>query len=149
MTLSADVQARVPTSRLIQLTNLTSGPQAAITQSVLNAAIADAENEFATYTKLLYDETNPQHTPIGVAGVLYYLCKRKGLKEAEALKNEWYELLARFGVAGVVPATNCPYTASTEPAGMRPDMDRQRFNDTVPLPPKTLSPSRQRSPNNT
>lgn len=149
MTLSADVQARVPASRLVQLTNLTSGPTAVLTQAVLDAAIADTKAEFQTYTKILYDEANTQHTPVGVVGTLYYLAKRKGLREADELRKEWYELLARFGVAGVIPATNCPYSPSVEPAGMLPDTDRQRFNDTVPLPPKTLSPSRQQRATNT
>lgn len=144
MTLSADVQARIPASRLIQLTNLTSGPQISLTQSVLDAAIADAKADFAAYTKLAYDEANTQHTPVGVAGVLYYLSRRKGL-DVKVLGDEWYTLLERFGVSNVIPASNCPYTSSTEPSGMRPDMDRERFSDFVPLPPRQTSTTRQQN----
>lgn len=150
MSLSTAIQARVPASRLIQLTNLTSAPTSSINSTVLDAAIADAEAEFAVYTGVTFDESSSTHTPMGVKGALYYLIKNKNLTdEAEKLRVEWYDLMDKFaatqstGRRWVSPGSNVPYTSTTETAGFPPDTDRSRFNDVVPRPPTSLSPTRQ------
>lgn len=148
MTLSADVQARVPTSRLIQLTNLTSAPTSSITSSVLDAAIADAKAEFKAYIGVDYDEANAQHTPVGVVGTLYWLTFNKGMREeAEQYRVKWYELMDRYaktaGLRWFSPGSNVPYTPSTEQTGIKPDMDRSRFRDVVPRPPTSFTLDRR------
>lgn len=152
MTLAADVQNRIPQSRLIQLTNLASTPASTVNAAVLGYAVADAENEFASFTGVAYDETNLQHTTIGITGVMFKLCENRGLtEEAEAYRKRWYELLWRFaktsGLKWFAPGSNVPYSPTTEPSGMRPDADRSRFDDLVPLPPKQFSVTRRATPN--
>lgn len=152
MSLSSDVQARIQASRLIQLTNLTSTAASVLTQAVLDAAIADCKAEFAAYVGVAYDETNTAHTPLGVRGTLYYLCWNKGLsEEAAKLRVEWYDLMTRYaqtaGLKWFSPGSNVPYTPTTEPAGMRPDTDRARFDDVVPQAPRQWSSTRRQTPN--
>lgn len=137
-TLGTAVQARIATSRLVQLTN-PNAPNATTTDTTyLELAVTDVEAEFVTYTSETFDSTNPRHVSLGVRGVVAKLRDWKGQDDADAKAWErWTEELvdyaktaARARISPVSSKTAAPSPDDDEGTGTaRPPFDEPRFRD--------------------
>jgi len=133
------VEARVPTTRLAQLTNINSASAATVNDTVLELAVTDTEAAFKTYAQLDFDETDARHISVGVYGVLAILEANKGQdpdeKRLAAWRDRCFELArttSRKRISPLVPAGLPPRVF----ANNRPVFDPPRFADGQPaLPP--------------
>jgi len=139
VSLSSEVQARIPASTLRELTNQGSTGVVAINTTVLDAAAADAAAEFELEVGLTFDATDARHVAAGVQGVLYYLhlCAGPPKRElADALRERWERAMAKLattlgGEARLLPRSGSTLDPTQERSGARPDHDRARWRDYV------------------
>jgi len=79
MPLTSGVAARIPSQRLIELTNSDDTGAAAIDNAKLAVAAADVEGEFRLFANVAYDDADSRHVALAVQGVIIML---------EVYKNE-------------------------------------------------------------
>ncbi len=143
MALSDEVKTRVGATLLIQLTNQNTPGSGSIDDTVLDAAAADAEAEFAIETGVAYDNSIASHVMAGVKGTLYFLHEFIEASPAsqDRRKTRWFQLLSKIaGTVGgerrIIPSSDSPLEPSVQVDGSRPDFDRTRWDDIVPnMPP--------------
>lgn len=143
MALEDDVQTRVASGLLIQLTNGYDTTATTINAARLALAARDVEATFRTHAQVVYDNTNARHLALGVQGVLVVLEEWLGLPEATPKRERWESALEKFsrtegGRGWAVPRSTSGLTATREPAGLtnRPDFDQSVFDELVPRPPR-------------
>jgi hypothetical protein len=135
MALADDVQNRVKTATLVQLTNPNDVTATTVDTTQLGYAVADAEAEFTIETGLSYDTTIAGHVLAGVSGVLYYLHSYAGMERAnvEGLRTRWENALRKVASTlgnerRIMPTTSSVLDPSDETQDARPDHDRQRWD---------------------
>lgn len=91
MALADEVEARVGTKRLLELTNPSARGATTIDAARIAAAVADAGAEFEVETGLALDESIPAHVAVAWVGVLYYLVSYSSGSDGDAnkLKARW------------------------------------------------------------
>lgn len=140
MPLADDVQNRIASPRLIELTRAGSTSATTIDTTKLGLAVTDAEQDFARVTGIAYDSTLASHTAIGVRLVVLILMEWAGMRtdfvsrERDALTKQMQDLALRGPKARLTPTTDGGYIPSSEPTDA-PHFDRSRFNDLRPRDP--------------
>ena len=139
MTLSANVQGRISSQLLIELTNQSDVAATTLNTTVLDYAIADAQGEFLTFVGKAYDDSEATHVPVGVDGVMYYLNKYTGAttEHLDTLRTRFFRGMSALATTQgaerrLTPQSTSTNTPSTETSGRRPDHDRDRWADFVP-----------------
>jgi phage gp36-like protein len=144
MALAAEVIARYPNSRLVQLTNPGDGSATTVDTTRLGYAVTDAQNEFEDIAGVAYDNSVSKHVTAAVQGVIAFLYLGAESPGAAADKeyDRFIEMSERVAeVTGrnrVKPTTSSILTPSSEQQGtetVRPDTDRENFDDLIPDPP--------------
>ena len=144
MTLATDVQARIPESRLRQLTNPGDPTATSTDATVLGLAATDISADFEVHTGVVYDGTVATHLSVAVDGVLAKLYQWTegpggvGDKRYEAFVERCIALGKVTGRDRIVPSTNSPLTVRPEnPSGeeVYPDSERDNFRKLVPGAP--------------
>ena len=139
MTLAAEVQARIPSQVLIELTNLRATNATALDSTVLAQACTSITYRFQMYAQETYSSSNEYHIEICVHGVVGLL-RMWGAGAWGPSKEfwEWFksecEVYKAIGPrARIVPATNSPLTPSNEDwdasSTIRPWSDDREFYD--------------------
>lgn len=136
MALSDEVQSRLSTQRLLEITNPDKPSATALDSTRLDKAATDAQALFEVHAGVAYDNTKATHVIAGVDLVVAILQKRMGKISEQAWEQTLEQLKAVGHVLGrnrIKPQTNSVYTpsseASTDGSAVRPDMDRERFDD--------------------
>tara|TARA_R110000824_G_scaffold26620_2_gene91277 strand:+ start:275 stop:736 length:462 start_codon:yes stop_codon:yes gene_type:complete len=142
MTLSSEVQLRISSKKLIELTNQDNLSATTLNTTVLNAAIADSKAEITDETNLVFDDTKAQHIRVGVIGVQAYLQSYTNSQTTayESLRREFERAMVKLGKnlgaeKRLSPSSNNTTTPSTPLVGMRPEQDRTRWEAIVPRMP--------------
>lgn len=137
-TLSAEVQTRISSKKLVHLTNQDDTTATSVNSTVLDAAATDAAAEFYETVGVALDTSDAAHVAAGVDGVLHYLHAYQGLETDNAQKirqrwERWLERLARTQGAErrITPDSDSLYERSTVRSGTRPEEDRARWRDFV------------------
>jgi hypothetical protein len=139
-TLSTEIQNRLSSQLLVELTNPDDKSAETIDTDRLNAAIADAQAEFQVYCGVTYDNTVAVHTMAGIHGVIYYLHLYMGAftEEVDKYERRWRNALDQAAlVTGrnrILPDSTSVLTPTPEQEStevVRPDMDRPNFDDLV------------------
>ena len=95
MSLSTEVQARVATQLLVELTNPNDNTASSIDTTLLGKAVDDVEGDFLSYG-ITIDVTNKAHVVVAVDGALYRLMAYKGGPEVGAMRSRYHEALERL-----------------------------------------------------
>jgi len=144
MALAAEVTARYPGSRLIQLTNPGDQSAAAVDATVLGLAVTDVQADFEIIAGIEYDNSEARHVSVAVWGVI---AKLAGWSEAAGstgvkLHEAWIERLEQLAkVTGRdrVPVTTSSQVTPTDERQttetVRPWSDHPHFDDLVARPP--------------
>lgn len=144
MALTDEVQTRYSSARLIQLTGANDQDATAITAAKLSAASTDVQADFLIYCATTYDNSEPKHVAVAVAGVVAKLAMWADAagSTAETLHDNYIQRLKDLAkVTGrdrVIPSTKSVLTPSAEQTGtetVRPDTDRDDFEDLLPDAP--------------
>lgn len=140
MTLLTDVKARIPTQKLVELTNVDDPSIKIVTDARLQLAIDDAEAEFKVRTGVVYDNTDARHKTFIIIGVVRILQLDK--LESSSVKNyeAWQKALDRLrlvtGNDRILPKSSSEKTPADEsPSGtiVRPLFDvYDGFSDIIP-----------------
>lgn len=136
MALTDEVQDRLSSQRLIELTNPQAPNATSIDSTRLARAATDAQALFGVHCGLAYDNTKAVHVAVAVDLVVSLLQKRMGKISEQA----WEQVLEALKAAALVlgrdrirPSTRAPYAPSAEQSSagetVRPDTDRERFDD--------------------
>lgn len=146
MALADEVTNRYPASRLKQLTNPNDQDGGSVNTTKLGYAVTDVQADFTTYCATTYDNSNSQHVVVAVDGVIAKLAlwQEAAGAQAEALHDRYLERLRALArVTGrdrITPKTKTVLTSSSEQTGtetVRPDTDRELYDDLIPDPPAT------------
>jgi hypothetical protein len=142
MTLSSEVQARVSSQKLIELTNQDDRTATTIDTTILDAAIADAGAEFTDETNLNFDDSNARHIRVGIIGVLAYLESYVNMQTQayKDLRQQFERAMAKIAVSlgaekRLLPSSKNTTTPSTPRVGQKPEQDRTRWDSIVPNMP--------------
>lgn len=143
MTLLAATKLRINAELLTDLTNQAKrGTGLSEVDDIINAAIADAQEEFLDETSLTFDETNAGHIRVGVQGVLCYLhiYANKNTEKVNRLETRWRQMLTqisrtRGGERRILPSTTTTSTPSEPEPGRLPEQDPVRWSNYVLDPP--------------
>lgn len=129
MALADEVQSRVPSALLLQLTNQGSTTATTVDTTILGLAAADAAAEFELETGLELDVTIASHVAAGVAGALYYLHTYTGKtgNVVDAHETRWRAWMRR--VAATAGADMRVLPQSSAPAGQVLENDRDAWGD--------------------
>lgn len=137
-TLATAVQARIPETRLIQLTNINDDSATTVNTDKLELAVTDTEADFATYAELVFDPTNARHIRLGVDGVLAFLEANRGQDADQQRLAAWRDRCAEFAKttsrARISPRVTPGLPPTTYP-NSRPGFDPSRFDGPSPLAP--------------
>jgi hypothetical protein len=141
MTLSTDVQDRVPSAILVGLTNPRGGAApTSIGSTLLTQACTSIEAWFGTYAQEAYDSSVPIHVEVAVKGVVALL-KRWGAGEYALATEDWAAFKSECETvkntrarARIEPATTSELTPSDEVVNgeVRPFADRTRWAGYLP-----------------
>lgn len=143
MPLTAEVIARIPNQRLVNLTNDLPGATV-INATILANAAADTEADLETCAGVAYDDNDPRLVAAGVRGVILYLLSYKGESRYEVKLTEWRQFLTDklrlvTGNNRVRPRSSSRLTPAEEAPGgtiVRPWFDGEvGFGDLIPDPP--------------
>lgn len=147
MALTDEVQGRIATQLLVELTNHGDTSATSINTTRLNYACTDATALFRRRTGLTLDVTIADHVWPAVLAVVFLLHNYPGgsgqrLDEARKRWEEAGDELARtIGSRRVVTAeTSSLYAPTQEEQDERPATDRQRWSDYVIGPGGTSDP---------
>lgn len=130
MPFDAEVVARLPEKRLIDLTN-DDHTQTVIDNVRLNIAVQDAISAFQIKTGILADDTNMHHIQLICEGTQYFLEKYKG-RDTAFLANQARNFFAGLNSLhsmrrGFLPGISTPnISPSVDRTKVLPDMDRKR-----------------------
>lgn len=146
MGLADEFKNRVSLTRQVTLTN-PDKPEATIVDSArLALAVLDVQADFEIYCGVVYSDTEARHVSVGVEGVEFKLMMRMIGADPDAIRKAWIDRLQALArVTGrnrIVPTTDSVLTPSSEQKGtdpVRPDFDRERFDQFVPGAPGTGS----------
>lgn len=137
-TLATAVQARIPETRLIQLTNINDDSATTVNTTILELAVDDTEADFKTYAMLDFDGTDARHIRLGVDGVLAFLEANRGQDADQNRLAAWRDRCAEFAKttsrARISPRVTPGLPPTTYP-NSRPGFDPSRFDGPSPLPP--------------
>ena len=131
--LATEVQTRIDTPTLVQLTNRGSNTATTVNTTLLAAAVADAQAEFGLLTGLTYDQTNALHTAVGVIGVHAFLLGYGDPGQVtNPVRDRWLAQLEQIAVSKgtrrrILPSTSSELEPSEEVDGTLPDFDRARW----------------------
>lgn len=122
--LATAVQARIATSRLVQLTRPNDDTATTVDTTYLELAVTDVEAEFQTWAQQEFDATDARHLALGVAGVVAMMRLWKGQsKDEEAAIDGWRKRCQEYAKTSqrrrVVPTSS----SRAQPAAERPDAD--------------------------
>ena len=138
MPLIDHVQDRIPTQRLVNLTNDDRSANT-IDLVLLQDAVDDTEAAFQIFSGVAYDDTDSRHIRMGISGVILHLLAFKGESRYEAKLKEWQDQMHKIFrmVAGnnrIRPKSSSKLTPSEIPPGVevRPFFDNETFEDFVP-----------------
>ena len=140
MALIDEVKSRIPTQKLVELTNVDDPSIKIITDIRLAKAVTDTEADFEVHTGVVYDNSNAKHVNASVIGVVRKLQLDK--LESSAFKNHeaWHKSLERLrlvtGNNRIKPKSSSKLTPAKEaPNGeiVRPHFDvEDGFGDIIP-----------------
>ena len=126
MSISQKVQDRFGNQRLVELTNPDNSSATTINQTMLDAAIDDAQGLFEQESGIALDENNKAHVKCIITGVLYFLELYKG-RDAGIMKQYQRTFLGDLQALRkkvyIAPQTNSQLKPSRERANQLPDMD--------------------------
>lgn len=138
MSLAGNVQTRIPTRRLRELTNANDHSASSTNTTILGLACDDVEEYFAEYCGVAYDDTNTHHVAVAVQGVV-------ALLKAWASDNEtsWEKWITRAEHAALTlgrdrfaPSSSSTLTPSDEGGEdgteVRPALDSEAFDGYKP-----------------
>lgn len=89
MPLITDVQARISTQRLTELTNHEDPGAASPDLTLLQDVVDDVEADFQTYAGVTFDDTDSRHVSMGIMGVIYKLQVYNGQSASEDNLFKW------------------------------------------------------------
>jgi len=139
-TLATAVEARVPATRLVQLTNINDDSATTTNQATLELAVTDTQADFKTYTRVVFDDTDPRHIRLGIDGVLAFLEANRGQDADQKRLAAWRDRCAEFATttsgARVSPVV-APGLGPVAMPNARPTFDPTRFADGQPALPPT------------
>ncbi len=130
MTLAAEVTARVPARRLIQITNPESSTASTVDTTLLGLACTDVGGEFELEAGVTIDLTNPIHVAIAISGVVSKLHEwtGQGADWVTAHRTLYNERLKTLRSRHGIPATSSSnLTPAEEPAAL-PHLDAATFD---------------------
>lgn len=137
-TLATAVQARIPETRLIQLTNINDDSATTVNTTTLELAVDDTEADFKTYAMLDFDGTDARHIRLGIDGVLAFLEANRGQDADQNRLAAWRDRCAEFAKttsrARISPRVTPGLPPTTYP-NSRPGFDPSRFDGPSPLAP--------------
>ena len=145
MALAAEVIARYPSSRLIQLTRQSNQSGSSINTTILGLAVDDVEADFQIIAGVEYDNSDARHVGVAVEGVIAKLARRAEAagNTSEALHDAYLERLGQLAkVTGrdrIMPKTKSPYTVTSErdrEETPRPWDDWPNYDDIQVNPPR-------------
>lgn len=135
------VTARIPSQRLIELTNpKTTGTGTPINTTILQLAVDDTEADFRIHAMQVYDDTDNRHIATGIQRVIFYLMEyaAQGAANLEERETRTRELLERLSEvtsrARLSPELRAREVASSEDEALIED---DEFVDYIPARPRT------------
>jgi hypothetical protein len=151
MTLSTEVQARLGTDLLVQLTNPDDPAATSINTTILTAACDDTEGEFLS-AGIALDITDKRHLSVAVDGVRWKLYDYKApfTEAAKSFEVRFRESLDRLKLVTsrdrITPTTDSELTPSSDkPEGytgeVRPSFDRELLTGFNLRQPRGRDPS--------
>lgn len=138
MALIDRVTARYSNTLLKQITNPDNPGASSIDTDRLQAAADDAEQYFASYTGVEYDDDNERHRAFACEGVIVILQMRKSnavgatSKAFDAWVAQLRQFAKTFGGRDKVEVTTSSQLQPSEESEARPDADRANFDDLIP-----------------
>jgi hypothetical protein len=148
--LSSEVQARYPAQLLIGLTNPQNNSASAINSTVMDAAIADAVNEFAN-VGLSLDSADVaiRHVSAACYGVMYFLYQYRQTLDSEFARAEelWQRALHGLVQATardrILPSSNNELSLSSDLGEGQSErylaFDERHFDGLAPWAPRSSS----------
>lgn len=138
------VQARIPTLRLVSLTNPNDTTATTVNTTVLELAVDDVTAEFVTLANETYDASNARHLALAVRGVPILLSEWLGQGQGPGEQNmeSWRGIVREYARtanrARVSPQTNITYAPTILENQGRPVFDPSRFDrQTLSSPPSS------------
>lgn len=126
MSLTDEVQARVPTKRLAQLTQPPGSALSTVNTAVLVQACTDVEADFELFGQVTFDVTKATHVAVAVRGVLTKLQLYKGTQGAgwaETQQKLWKdELQVLRSRAGIPTTSSAVRTPEADDADLAPKL---------------------------
>ena len=123
-TLATAVQARIATSRLVQLTRPNDDTATTVDTTYLEYAVTDVEAEFQTWAQETFDATDARHLALGVAGVMSMLRLWKGQsKDEEAAMDGWRKRCQEYAKTSQRRRITPTASSASEPSPERRDAD--------------------------
>ena len=150
MALADDIQNRISTQLLTELTNPNDATATTVDTTILGYAISDVTGDFLSYGITL-DSTDASHLAVAIDGVLFRLNSYKGIP-ANKLETRFYAGLDRIEQVGprshILPVTDSEVTPSDERpdsiSEVRPAFDPDHFGGFAPRPPREIRSYRER-----
>ncbi len=144
MALTDEFEDRYSAQKVIELTNPDNPGGTSKNATRLANAAEDVQADFRIYCGVTFDLTDARHVAVAVEGVEIKLLRRimtSGTKLRELEEDYRRRLRALAKVTGrdrVMPTTKSVLTPSDEQTGtetVRPDFDRDHFDDLIPSAP--------------
>lgn len=143
MSLRTNVEARISSQKLLELTNPENRAASSVNTSLLDTACTDVVADLAIHAGLTYDDTNALHVTVAVEGVVLKLraYAKPAAENTDAQYQRWLErrvaALAKVTSRDRIwPETNSELEPSSETRGgipRRPRFDEQKFDGIKPL----------------
>jgi hypothetical protein len=141
-TLATAVQARIPATRLVQLTNINDDSATTTNTTILEYAVDDTTADFKTYAMVVFDSSDARHIRLGIDGVLAFLEANRGQDADQKRLAAWRDRCAEFAKttsrARVSPLV-APGLPPVSTPNARPTFDPTRFADGQPAFPPSGS----------
>jgi hypothetical protein len=140
MALKDEVQNRIPSARLVDLTRFKDESDNTVNDTLLTTASNDVEEYFEIHSGVAYDNTDSKHIALAVLGVVSILKLWNGMDANDEWGN-WIQRVERFritdgGNARIAPSSTSDFTPSGDRSGeVRPDFDKDSFTETRPNNP--------------
>jgi hypothetical protein len=141
MALTDEVQNRLSSQLLINITNPQNSTADSIDTTRLSNAVSDVEADFKIECGVAYDNDDETHVTVAVQGVYAKLLIRSAQVDAVsyAFHDKYIERLRALKlIAGrdrIVPDTDSLLTATEDTSGDIPAMDRKNFRGFIPRSP--------------
>lgn len=147
MALIDEVTARIPTQRLINLTNPNDSDATSISNTPLINAIADMGAEFEVLSGTPFDDTDDKHISIGITGVVIHLQKwiQTFTEEVQTAYSLWRDMIEKYRITHgtakrMLPKTNSQLSptnpdVTSDGRSKAPMFDSGVFEEMVPNKP--------------